>query len=114
MRTLNSKIREIIDHYELSDRQFAIRIGASPSSIGSMFKKCSEPSSKMICGIMRAFPEISADWFIRDEGNMLRQNSEEAKRCGLLLDTISTLQDKINSQSSEIDFLKQQIALHNK
>lgn len=63
--TLNSKIREIISAYGLSDRQFAIRIGVAQSVIGSMFQKGTEPSAKVIKGTLNAFPDISADWFFK-------------------------------------------------
>lgn len=46
MTTLNSKIRDIISTYKLSDRQFAIKIGVTQSVIGSMFQKGTEPSSR--------------------------------------------------------------------
>ena len=63
-----------------------------------------------------AFPEISSDWFLRDEGEMLNSKSKELVRINSLLDTIATLQDAINLKSetiatltAKIDELKQQL-----
>lgn len=109
MATLNEKIREIISVYKLSDRQFAIKIGVTQSVISSMFQKGTEPSSKVIRNTLTAFPEISADWFIRDAGDMLKSQSKEIERINSLLDTIATLQDAINIKSDTIATLTERI-----
>lgn len=110
MASLNEKIREIISAYKMSDRQFAIKIGVTQSVIGSMFQKGTEPSSKVIRNTLTAFPEISADWFLRDSGEMLKSQSKEVERINSLLDTIVTLQDAINDKSKTIATLKERIA----
>ena len=109
MSSLNSKIRDIISAYKLSDRQFAIKIGVSQSVIGSMFQKGTEPSAKVICNTMAAFPEISSEWFLRDSGEMLRSQSKELERINSLLDTIVTLQDTINSKNDSIATLTERV-----
>lgn len=109
MATLNEKIREIISLYKISDRQFAIKIGVTQSVIGSMFQKGTEPSSKVIRNTLSAFPEISADWFLRDSGEMLKSQNKETQRINSLLDTITTLQDTINAQRETIAAYEAQI-----
>lgn len=97
--SVNEKIREIISHYKLSDRQFSIKIGVTQSVIGSMFQKNTEPSAKVIRLTLNAFTDISADWLLRNEGPMLisdmkpDQNIERMER---LVDTIATLQGTLN------------------
>lgn len=110
MMTLNAKIRDIISTYKLSDRQFAIKIGVTQSVIGSMFQKGTEPSSKVIRNTLAAFPEISADWFLRDTGEMMKSQSKELERINSLLDTIATLQDTINSKNDTISTLSNRIS----
>ncbi|WP_295729739.1 XRE family transcriptional regulator [uncultured Muribaculum sp.] len=109
MTSLNAKIRDIISAYKLSDRQFAIKIGVTQSVIGSMFQKGTEPSSKVIRNTLTAFPEISADWFLRDSGEMLKSQSKEIERINSLLDTITTLQQAINAKSDTIAALNERI-----
>ena len=109
MTTLNEKIRDIISAYKMSDRQFAIKIGVTQSVIGSMFQKGTEPSSKVIRNTLTAFPEISADWFLRDSGEMLRSQSKEVERINSLLDTIVTLQDALKAKSETIAVLTERI-----
>lgn len=74
-----------------------------------MFQKGTEPSSKVIRNTLAAFPEISADWFLRDTGEMLKSQSKELERINSLLDTISTLQDTINAKSDTIAMLTERI-----
>lgn len=107
--SLNSKIREIISFYKLSDRQFAIKIGVTQSVIGSMFQKGTEPSSKVIRNTLMSFPEISSDWFLRDEGEMLKSSNKETPRIESLLETISTIQDAMNNYKDTILSLEERI-----
>ena len=109
MVSLNSKIRDIISAFKLSDRQFAIKIGVTQSVIGSMFQKGTEPSSKVIRNTLMAFPEISADWFLRDSGDMFQSKNKEVERINSLLDTIGTLQETINAKSESIAALTERI-----
>ncbi|MEI3156231.1 MAG: helix-turn-helix transcriptional regulator [Muribaculaceae bacterium] len=109
MATLNQKIRDIISAYKISDRQFAIKIGVTQSVIGSMFQKNTEPSSKVIRNTLAAFPEISADWFLRDIGEMLKSQSKEVERINSLLDTIATLQESINAKNDTISALSERV-----
>lgn len=109
MTTLNEKIRDIISAYKISDRQFAIKIGVTQSVISSMFQKGTEPSAKVIRNTLAAYPEISADWFIRDSGEMLKAQSKELERINRLVDTIATLQDTINSDKDLIAKMAERI-----
>ena len=106
--TTNEKIREIISYYKLSDRQFAIRIGVNQSVIGSMFQKSTEPSAKVIRLTLADFPEVSAEWFLRDAGKMLISN-KESERISKLVDTINLLQDTINEKDKTIQLISEQL-----
>lgn len=116
MATLNEKIREIINFYKLSDRQFAIKIGVTQSVIGSMFQKGTEPSAKVIRLTLTAFPELSADWLLRGEGEMLKTPTIlDIDRIATLVDTIATLQKTIADKDKTIEILNNQIQqLNNK
>jgi DNA-binding helix-turn-helix protein len=105
---LNTKIREIISFYQMSDRQFASRIGVNQSVIGSMFQKGTEPSAKVIRNTLLAFPEISTEWSLRDSGDMLKSN-KEVERMNSLLDTMATLQEAINVKDKIISGLNEKI-----
>ncbi|WP_342989228.1 MULTISPECIES: XRE family transcriptional regulator [Bacteroides] len=109
--SVNKKIREIISHYKLSDRQFAIKIGVTQSVIGSMFQKNTEPSSKVIRLTLNAFTDISADWLLRNKGPMLISDIKpdpNIERMERLVDTIATLQGTINEQMKTIQLFTEE------
>ena len=108
---VNEKIREIISHYKLSDRQFAIKIGVTQSVIGSMFQKNTEPSSKVIRLTLNAFTDISADWLLRNKSPMLISDIKpdpNIERMERLVDTIATLQGTINEQMKTIQLFTEE------
>ena len=96
-----SRIRTLIDYYNISDRQFAIKIGVTQSVIGSMFQKQTEPSAKILKLILNSDERISAEWLLRGKGEMLiaeEQPSEAGnERLGKLIDTIALLQETVNN-----------------
>ena len=109
--SVNEKIREIISHYKLSDRQFSIKIGVTQSVIGSMFQKNTEPSSKVIRLTLNAFTDISADWLLRNKGPMLISDIKpdpNIERMERLVDTIATLQGTINEQMKTIQLFTEE------
>ena len=109
--SVNEKIREIISYYKLSDRQFSIKIGVTQSVIGSMFQKNTEPSSKVIRLTLNAFTDISADWLLRNKGQMLISDIKpdpNIERMERLVDTIATLQGTINEQMKTIQLFTEE------
>lgn len=108
---VNLKVREIISFYKLSDNAFAKRIGVTQSVIGSMFQKGTEPSAKVTKQILKAFPDISAEWLLRDAGNMLLSsiNDDSNERLSSLVDTIATLTSVVKSKEARIKELEEEI-----
>lgn len=74
-----------------------------------MFQKGTEPSSKVIRNTLIAFPDISADWFLRDVGDMTMSESKETERINAMLDTITILQDTIRTKDDTIKMLMKRI-----
>jgi transcriptional regulator with XRE-family HTH domain len=97
--SLRCKIRHIITYYNMSERQFSIKIGVNPTVINSMFKKENEPSAKVIQLIAIAFPEISLDWFIRNKGDMFGGSNKDIE---LIKSSAATLQDALASLTKRL------------
>lgn len=58
--------------------------------------------------VLYALPEISAEWLMRGNGDMLiktQPNSAELERINKLVDTIATLQETINLKNETIAVL---------
>lgn len=69
--SVNERVRVLIDYEKLSDNKFARMIGVSQKLLSNMFIRGTEPSSKTISSILNTFQDISAEWLLRGEGNML-------------------------------------------
>lgn len=70
--TINQRIREFINSLGVNDNQFAKSIGITQSVIASMFSRNTEPSSKVIVSILNAYANLSAEWLMRGEGEMMK------------------------------------------
>lgn len=69
--SVNERVRTLIDYKELSDNKFAQMIGVGQKLLSNMFIRGTEPSSKTISSILNTFQDISAEWLLRGEGDML-------------------------------------------
>lgn len=111
-----SRIRELISYYNISDRQFAIKIGVTQSVIGSMFQKQTEPSAKVLKLILSADERISAEWLMRGKGEMLltsEQPTGAEERMSKLIDTITFQQDTIKTLQARIKELEAELIISN-
>ena len=110
--TINGRIREIILSAGITDSAFAKRIGVTQSVIASMFQRGTEPSAKVLTSILLTYEDISAEWLLREKGQMLLSevtpdpNIEQMKR---LVDTITTLQGIITEQTKTNQLLTEEL-----
>lgn len=72
--SVNQRIKFLIDQYSmLTQRAFAERIGVSQSAISSLFsQRENRPGLDMLQKIAIAYPEVSLDWLMLGQGQMLR------------------------------------------
>ena len=68
---MKDRIREIIDWANLSQQDFANRLGISPASLSSIFTGRTNPTNNHVQAIHRVFPEINVNWLLFGEGGML-------------------------------------------
>lgn len=105
--TLLERIKEILRFSGLTVRAFSIKCGISQPTLDKQLKGLRGVSIESVSGILFAFPQISAEWLLRGEGEMLKGQTEDpnAERLMKLVDTIATLQDAINIKSETISTL---------
>lgn len=72
---IGNRIEKLIDGLGVSVEQFCKSIGVTQSFILSMFKRNTEPSTRVIASILNAYPEISAEWLLLGEGDMKKKQS---------------------------------------
>lgn len=101
-------IEEILDYYRINSRNFAEKIGTSPTQIYDLQKKkIQKLSPAMIEKIVAAYPEIQRVYLMTGEGDMLRpgaiQHNNGNQNC-----TITNV-DNSTSSSEEISELRSQL-----
>lgn len=105
-----TRIKQIIQHYDLSDRAFAIQCGLKQNTFSNQMNGIRELSLTTINAILSTFPDISAEWLLRGKGEMLiaeEQLSEAGnERLGKLIDTIALLQETVNNYKEKLGDLE--------
>ena len=76
---INQRVIEIVNGKAKSIRNFAFAIGVPERTINTYVKTERTPSLEVIDAILRKFPDISAEWLIRGEGNMLKEEEDKPK-----------------------------------
>ena len=75
---MSSKLQRFLavkDRFELTDEQFAKRIGVSRSNINKI-KAGQKIEGKTLTGLFNGFPSLNKDWFIYGTGEMLVDDNE--------------------------------------
>lgn len=56
----------------MNPNQFAAKIGSERAPVGAIIKRGRNVGLQMLLNVLKAFPEISADWLILNKGEKLR------------------------------------------
>ena len=105
------RIKELIAYTGLSDRAFALKCGLKQNTFSRQLNGLNEVSTQTALSILSTFPEISAEWLLRGNGEMLLTSeqptaSNENDRLIKLIDTIAFQQDTINNLQRRINELE--------
>lgn len=68
---MQERIRQIMEHYGLSQQNFAAQLGVAPATISSIFTGRTNPTNKHVQAIHKAFPEVDTNWLMFGEGAMM-------------------------------------------
>lgn len=106
-----NRIKTLKDHYGLSTRALAIKCGLNQPTLDRMLKGINALNLNCVSSILIAFPEISAEWLLRGEGEMVKQDAstKELERIGKLNNVVETLQEVIDVKNATIDQLGDRI-----
>ena len=105
------RIKDIIKLSGLSDRAFALKCGINQPTLFNQLKGIRAISLDTVLSIYKTFPDVSTNWLLLGEGDMLKSQSRETERINKLVDTIATLQESINTKSETIALLNEKIKL---
>ncbi|MBP3762910.1 MAG: hypothetical protein J6I49_03400 [Bacteroidales bacterium] len=73
---LIERIRKIIEFEQISVSAFEKKISASDGVIRRAIRNKTDIYSRFLIEISDKYPEISAEWLLREEGEMLRSQQE--------------------------------------
>ena len=79
---VNQRIMKLFDIYKLSDNQAAGEFGISQSSISRQKKGDYQVSLALVEAILNKYPEVSAEWLLRGEGDMYKGEGSKAGEAG--------------------------------
>lgn len=69
------RISSILDHNKVTKQNLANEINMNQTALGRQIKGEQALSAKLIEGFLHVFPDISAEWLLRGEGDMYKSNS---------------------------------------
>lgn len=106
-----TRIQALKIFYGLSTRALALKCGMNQPTVDRMLKGINAINLNFISSILTAFPDISAEWLLRGEGEMLKLVEQDLNNDKLmkLVDTITFLQETINAKSDSIATLNDRI-----
>lgn len=105
------RLKETIKYSGLSVRAFSMKCGVSQPTLDKQIKGLRSISIETVMSVLYAFPEISSEWIMRGEGEMIKQEvtSKEMERINKLNNVVESLQDVIDSRNATIGSLNERI-----
>lgn len=99
MKDINQRISTVIEHFELSNSEFADEVEVQRSSISHIVSGRNKPSLDFLIKVKERFPELTWDWLIKGEGEMLakiqeKDENEDNKLTSSLPDLFSMIDDE--------------------
>lgn len=74
-----TRIKNIIDHHDLSVSAFADTIGVQRSSISHLLNGRNKPSLDFVLKLVEAYPEVDLYWLLQGKGEFPAKESSEAQ-----------------------------------
>lgn len=113
---VSNRIKLFVDYTKMSVRKFAAECGLKQPTLDKHIRGTADPNVVTLIGIAKRFPELSLDWLLLGEGNMLKGKSDietledrNTERMMKLVNTIATLQDTIDAKSESIATLTERV-----
>lgn len=95
MSRILSRIHQFVDSQGLSIREIERTIGVTNGVISGAIKNNREIGSEKIENILQAYPQLSAEWLLRGEGEMLkRETISESELVMQLVNKIAQLSEE--------------------
>lgn len=113
-----SRLNDFRDYCGMSKATFAASVGMEQTTVNNQFLGKRGLSLDLVMSTLNAFSELSAEWLLRDRGDMLISKYNEtpqslhlkyAERIEKLISTIETLQETIDLKNRAIEELHKEL-----
>ena len=112
MEGLRNRINEIKDYYRLSNRRFAEAVGGKPAATNNYLNGTKEPSLEFVDKILSTYVDISAEWLLRGEGSMFKEDDKPTDE--VLLKELADMKVKLLVQEGVTKELRDMLLEKNK
>lgn len=68
---MKDRVKQVQDHYRLSQKQFASELSVAEATISSIYRGRTSPTNNLIQAIHNAYPAVNVNWLMFGEGEML-------------------------------------------
>lgn len=68
---MRDRVRQVMEHFKLTQKQFANELCVAEATISSIYKGRTAPTNNLIQSIHQAYPGINISWLMFGEGEML-------------------------------------------
>lgn len=106
------RIKELISYLGISNRAFCIQCGIKDNTFTNQLNGKRELSLSTIISILSFREDVSAEWLLRGNGDMIKSGNSisdaNSLRMERLIDTITTLQETINEKNKTIQLLEEE------
>ena len=75
----NTRLKKILDYYNLSASAFAEKVSVQRSSISHILSGRNKPSLEFITKVVNAFPDIELLWLLSGDGEFLKSSAPLSK-----------------------------------
>ena len=103
-----NRIKAVVAWSNLTETQFAKKIGVTQSSLNRTLRGATEIPFKVVSSILANFDGVSAEWLMRGRGEMIESDimSDYNKKLDNLIDVIAMQQETIKNLQEKIKQLK--------
>ena len=104
------RLRKIVDYNGISARQFCIKVGIA----NGFFDKVKDVGSEKLLKVLKAFPDINAEWLLTGQGEMLKKNVLQGDTALIYKNMLAEKDAEISRLNREIGSLQTELKMAKK
>lgn len=102
---MKDRVKQVQEHYRLSQKQFAIELGVAEATISSVYRGRTAPTNNLIQAVHNTYPAVNINWLMFGEGDMLLPLTAETA----VPPTVAILPDDQTSVDGQVDLFGQNV-----